>query len=348
MQTARMVVDPAFRIAEVDERIFGSFVEHMGRARLRRHLRAGPPDRRRGRLPRRRAGADARARRHRRRAIPAATSSPPTTGRTASARASGARRASTSRGARSRRTRSGTDEFMRWARKAGRRADVRGQPRHPRRRRGAQPRRVLQRARGQPLRRPARGERRMPTRTAIRLWCLGNEMDGPWQIGHKTAGRVRPARRRGRQGDAPRRPVDRARAWSAARTPRCRRSARGRTRCSTSPGTWPTTSPCTRYYDPADYDGVDAYLACSLDLDRMIDTVVATARRRGRAQAQPQAHRLERRRVERLAPAGQPAPHGRHRPVQARAAARRGRPHDGRRRSSSAACSSRCCATPTA
>ena len=21
----------------------------------------------------------------------------------------------------------------------------------------------------------------------IRLWCLGNEMDGPWQIGHKTA-----------------------------------------------------------------------------------------------------------------------------------------------------------------
>lgn len=22
----------------------------------------------------------------------------------------------------------------------------------------------------------------------IRLWCLGNEMDGPWQMGHKTAG----------------------------------------------------------------------------------------------------------------------------------------------------------------
>src|SRR5690606_19633146 len=21
----------------------------------------------------------------------------------------------------------------------------------------------------------------------VRLWCLGNEMDGPWQIGHKTA-----------------------------------------------------------------------------------------------------------------------------------------------------------------
>jgi alpha-N-arabinofuranosidase len=22
----------------------------------------------------------------------------------------------------------------------------------------------------------------------IRLWCIGNEMDGPWQIGRKTAG----------------------------------------------------------------------------------------------------------------------------------------------------------------
>ena len=21
----------------------------------------------------------------------------------------------------------------------------------------------------------------------VRLWCLGNEMDGPWQVGHKTA-----------------------------------------------------------------------------------------------------------------------------------------------------------------
>jgi alpha-N-arabinofuranosidase len=31
------------------------------------------------------------------------------------------------------------------------------------------------------------------------------------------------------------------------------------------------------YYDRAKYDGVDAYLACSLDLDRMIDTVAAAA-----------------------------------------------------------------------
>jgi alpha-L-arabinofuranosidase len=29
---ARIVLDPAFAVAEVDERLFGSFVEHMGRA----------------------------------------------------------------------------------------------------------------------------------------------------------------------------------------------------------------------------------------------------------------------------------------------------------------------------
>jgi len=27
-----------------------------------------------------------------------------------------------------------------------------------------------------------------PDPYGVKLWCLGNEMDGPWQIGHKTAG----------------------------------------------------------------------------------------------------------------------------------------------------------------
>ena len=29
---ASLVIDPGFRVADVDERLFGSFVEHMGRA----------------------------------------------------------------------------------------------------------------------------------------------------------------------------------------------------------------------------------------------------------------------------------------------------------------------------
>ena len=31
MREAKLVIDPAFTVAEVDERVFGSFVEHMGR-----------------------------------------------------------------------------------------------------------------------------------------------------------------------------------------------------------------------------------------------------------------------------------------------------------------------------
>ena len=54
------------------------------------------------------------------------------------------------------------------------------------RRCGAQPRRVLQPSRRQPLRRPAACARlRKPH--GVKFWCLGNEMDGPWQMEHKTA-----------------------------------------------------------------------------------------------------------------------------------------------------------------
>ena len=43
--------------------------------------------------------------------------------------------------------------------------------------------------------RPAPRATARRSRTGSRLWCLGNEMDGPWQIGHKTAARVRPRSR---------------------------------------------------------------------------------------------------------------------------------------------------------
>ena len=36
--------------------------------------------------------------------------------------------------------------------------------------------------------------------TTCSMWCLGNEMDGPWQIGHKDAQGIRPPRQRDRQG----------------------------------------------------------------------------------------------------------------------------------------------------
>ena len=36
----------------------------------------------------------------------------------------------------------------------------------------------------------------------VQYWCLGNEMDGPWQIGHDAGARVRPQGARRRQADA--------------------------------------------------------------------------------------------------------------------------------------------------
>ena len=79
----------------------------------------------------------------------------------------------------------------------------------------------------------------------IKLWCLGNELDGPWQIGHKTADRVRPPRAGGRQGDEVRRPDASSSSPSAARAAACRPSAPGSTRCSPTPTTRSTTSRCT-------------------------------------------------------------------------------------------------------
>ena len=43
----------------------------------------------------------------------------------------------------------------------------------------------------------------------VKFWCLGNEMDGPWQMEAKTADGVRPHRRGGGQDDEVGRPLDR-------------------------------------------------------------------------------------------------------------------------------------------
>ena len=55
MLTASLVLDPAFVVAPVSRRTFGSFVEHMGRCVYTGIYEPGHPTRRRGRLPHRRA-----------------------------------------------------------------------------------------------------------------------------------------------------------------------------------------------------------------------------------------------------------------------------------------------------
>ncbi|WP_415362357.1 alpha-N-arabinofuranosidase [Saccharothrix sp. BKS2] len=109
----------------------------------------------------------------------------------------------------------------------------------------------------------------------VKLWCLGNELDGPWQLGHKTAheyGRL------------------------AAETGRALRQAEPDLElvaCGSSSSSMPTfgeweSTVLELAYDEVDHislhayyevvDGdVDSFLASAADMDHFIDSVVATA-----------------------------------------------------------------------
>lgn len=107
------------------------------------------------------------------------------------------------------------------------------------------------------------------------MWCLGNEMDGPWQIGHKTAheyGRI---------------------AAETARAMRMVDPSLELVACGSSGssmptfGTWEATVleetydlvdhiSCHAYYEEKDGD-LAGFLACASDMEHFISTVVSTA-----------------------------------------------------------------------
>ncbi len=109
----------------------------------------------------------------------------------------------------------------------------------------------------------------------IRMWCLGNEMDGPWQLGHSTAEEY---------------------ARLAATTARAMRQIDpllDLVVCGSSGAQMPTFGEwervvleatyddvdfisCHAYYEPHDGD-YGSFLASAVDMDRFIDAVVATA-----------------------------------------------------------------------
>lgn len=117
----------------------------------------------------------------------------------------------------------------------------------------------------------------------IKLWCLGNELDGPWQIGHKTPeeyGRL------AKEAAKAMRYVD----------PSIELVAVGSSNSGMPTfGEWEHTV-LSHAYDEVDYISLHAYyqehdgdaasfLACALDMDHFIESVVATAdavRARGR------------------------------------------------------------------
>ncbi|MGW3350965.1 arabinosylfuranosidase ArfA [Nonomuraea rubra] len=109
----------------------------------------------------------------------------------------------------------------------------------------------------------------------ITLWCLGNEMDGPWQLGHRSAHEY---------------------GLLAAATARALRSAEPGLElvaCGSSSssmptfGTWETTVlehaydlvdyvSCHAYYEELDGD-LGSFLASAVDMDHFVDSIVATA-----------------------------------------------------------------------
>lgn len=109
----------------------------------------------------------------------------------------------------------------------------------------------------------------------IKVWCLGNELDGPWQVGHKTASEY---------------------ARLAAETARAMRMVDPSIElvaCGSSHTNMPTFAAWEatvleqcydlvdfvslhNYYEPVGGD-VDSFLGCAVDLGRAIDALVATA-----------------------------------------------------------------------
>jgi len=109
----------------------------------------------------------------------------------------------------------------------------------------------------------------------VRMWCLGNEMDGPWQLGHGTA---------------------RGYAELASKTARAMRQVDPDLElvvCGSSSAHMPTFGTwervvleetyddidfisCHAYYEPFEGD-YGSFLASAVDMDRFIESVVATA-----------------------------------------------------------------------
>jgi alpha-L-arabinofuranosidase len=273
VHNASLTLDPAFRIAEVDPRIFGSFVEHMGRCVYSGIYEPDHPTADELGFRQDVAGLvhdlgvplvrypggnfvsgynweDGVGPRDRR----------PT-------RLDGAWRSIES-------NQVGVDDFQQWARMVGTETMMAVNLGT----RGVDAARALVEYCNHPSG-TALSDRRRANGVAdpygIKLWCLGNEMDGPWQIGHKTAyeyGRL------AKETAKAMRLVD----------PRIELVACGSSN-SRMPtfGTWEATV-LAECYDEVDYISMhtyyeehngdrDSFLASAVDMDHFIDDVVATA-----------------------------------------------------------------------
>ena len=109
----------------------------------------------------------------------------------------------------------------------------------------------------------------------IRMWCLGNEMDGPWQLGYSTAEEY--ARVAGQTARAMRQ-IDPDLELVVCGSSGAQMPTFGHTERIVLERTYDEVDyiSCHAYYEPAGED-YGSFLASAVNMDRFIDSVVATA-----------------------------------------------------------------------
>jgi alpha-N-arabinofuranosidase len=110
----------------------------------------------------------------------------------------------------------------------------------------------------------------------VKVWCIGNEMDGPWQIGAKDA--VAYGKLANEAGKAMRL-VDPGVELVVCGSSNSSMPTFGAWEDTVLDLTWDVADHISlhTYYDPASFRTLEDFLACSRDLDHMIETVAATA-----------------------------------------------------------------------
>src|SRR5690606_29093273 len=110
---------------------------------------------------------------------------------------------------------------------------------------------------------------------AVEMWCLGNEMDGPWQLGHRSADDYGKLAARTAKGM---RQLDPGLKHVVCGSPSAHMPAFGEWERVVLGHTYDDVDyiSCHAYYSPKDGD-VDSFLASGVDMNRFIDSVVATA-----------------------------------------------------------------------
>jgi alpha-N-arabinofuranosidase len=271
VQGARLVIDPAFAIADVDERLFGSFVEHMGRCVYGGIYEPGHPT----------AGADG----FRADVLELVRELGVTIVRYPGGNFVSGYDWEDGIGPRAARPRRldlawrsletnqvGTEEFLAWAERAGAAPMLAVNLGS----RGLDAARRLVEYCNAPRGSEWADRRGRPDPYGVRVWCLGNEMDGPWQIGHKDAveyGRL------ARETGAAMRAVDPGIELVVCGSSHAGMPTFGAWEQTVLDLAWDVADHVSlhAYFDPERYEDTDAYLACSQELDRAIRDVVACA-----------------------------------------------------------------------